>query len=511
MRNTRFLGQVVLGTAFVSLGLWCFSVFRADLRSIRQEEFILSVPERLPLLVISPSRREASVTVLLIHGLSGNKRVLWFFGSRLAQAGYRCLLVDLPGHGDSTERFDPSRVGGILDRGFRELMRRGLLDLPRTAVLGHSMGGLLGLNLGYQYPEIACTIALSPVLTLVDRERPRNLLLLEGDMDLTLVRRSVALLWDLSAGRGSPKDAGDRTESGDVGSGSGRRRATLPGTTHTSILFQQSTVLETLRWLRRAFPQASSREHRPAPVAVPLAFLAWSLAAFYGLLRLVDRHLPKKRALPPSSTRSRRFRWLAFTLASLSGTILMRPLADRGFIRLYLGSEVAVLFGATAAALAAFLSFDPVFPPRLHRTGISLATGPLLVLAFFFSAGLLVDRYWLHVVPGPSRVQYLPIFLLFLFPFFYFLEGFIEQPEGRGPRAKFFLRHVLHQGVLWTACIPAVLWWDAPYLLLLILPGLGIFSLLVSAYASALEDPLLRATFASGMFAWLFSAILVRI
>lgn len=89
MRNSRFLGRVLLGAAFVSLGLWCFSFFLADLRAIRHEEFILSVPERIPVLVISPARREASVAVLLIHGLSGNKEVLWFLGSRLAQAGYK--------------------------------------------------------------------------------------------------------------------------------------------------------------------------------------------------------------------------------------------------------------------------------------------------------------------------------------------------------------------------------------------------------------------------------------
>src|SRR5438552_14194926 len=61
-----------------------------------------------PLLRIRAAGRGAQalpVKVLLIHGLCASKSAMKQMAAELARWGSDCYLIDLPGHGDSPERF----------------------------------------------------------------------------------------------------------------------------------------------------------------------------------------------------------------------------------------------------------------------------------------------------------------------------------------------------------------------------------------------------------------------
>ena len=49
-------------------------------------------------------------SVILIHGLSANRRLMTYLGEDFAGHGIRAFLVDLPGHGDSTDSFTFGRA-----------------------------------------------------------------------------------------------------------------------------------------------------------------------------------------------------------------------------------------------------------------------------------------------------------------------------------------------------------------------------------------------------------------
>lgn len=105
----------------------------------------------------------AKGTVVLLHGILMNKETVIHWALYLAERGYRTVLVDLRGHGDSTgewitfgsaERRDLAQV---LD----ELERRGLVA-GRVGALGISYGAAMALDWAAIDPRVATVVALEP-------------------------------------------------------------------------------------------------------------------------------------------------------------------------------------------------------------------------------------------------------------------------------------------------------------------------------------------------------------
>lgn len=89
---------------------------------------------------------------------------------RFVNAGYRCLLTDLLGHGRS-----PGIRGHVPGLGFiDELFAESLEHLSGPLVLaGHSMGGLMALRLFLLHPErFQAAWFSSPLLGILDRTHP---------------------------------------------------------------------------------------------------------------------------------------------------------------------------------------------------------------------------------------------------------------------------------------------------------------------------------------------------
>jgi pimeloyl-ACP methyl ester carboxylesterase len=102
-------------------------------------------------------------TVLLLHGYLQRREFLVPWAVRLAQSGYRCVLVDLRGHGASTGdhisfgAFESQDLSQLLD----DLQRRGW-DVARVGILGVSYGASVGLVTAGRDPRIATVVALQP-------------------------------------------------------------------------------------------------------------------------------------------------------------------------------------------------------------------------------------------------------------------------------------------------------------------------------------------------------------
>ena len=94
----------------------------------------------------------------MIHGWGARMELLQPLAVTLSQLGYRCLLADLPGFGDSDE---PPRAYSVRD--YVEFCLA-LLDahgLDSAHYFGHSLGGRIGLMLAADYPQRVRGLALS--------------------------------------------------------------------------------------------------------------------------------------------------------------------------------------------------------------------------------------------------------------------------------------------------------------------------------------------------------------
>jgi pimeloyl-ACP methyl ester carboxylesterase len=100
-------------------------------------------------------------SVVLLHGLSGNKVVMNYLARALADQGLRVYVPDLPGHGRSAGPFTPERAETCALSLLRGLAARGLLIPDRTVIVGHSMGGAIALRVAGKFRP-AGAIAISP-------------------------------------------------------------------------------------------------------------------------------------------------------------------------------------------------------------------------------------------------------------------------------------------------------------------------------------------------------------
>ena len=90
-----------------------------------------------PALRFLPAALGPHPVALLAHGFTASKETLFRFGEALAAAGFECVAVDLPGHGESARSFSWRGNGGVPERVAQAL---GSVEV----FIGHSMGVTAG-------------------------------------------------------------------------------------------------------------------------------------------------------------------------------------------------------------------------------------------------------------------------------------------------------------------------------------------------------------------------------
>jgi pimeloyl-ACP methyl ester carboxylesterase len=129
-----------------------------------------AAPGRLPNYTIAyrfpdqlPEPLAARGTVVLLHGVSITKESMIPWALRLAEEGYRAVLVDLRGHGRSSgdQISFGARETGDLSALLDELQARGLLE-GQVGMMGVSYGASMSLLLAGRDPRVGSVVALEP-------------------------------------------------------------------------------------------------------------------------------------------------------------------------------------------------------------------------------------------------------------------------------------------------------------------------------------------------------------
>jgi pimeloyl-ACP methyl ester carboxylesterase len=95
--------------------------------------------------------------LILVHGLAG-AAANWVGVAPLLAPRFRLLVPDLPGHAEST----PLPAATTLDPFADRLARLASLEgVERAAVVGHSMGGLIGLRFAVNFPGRVSALVLT--------------------------------------------------------------------------------------------------------------------------------------------------------------------------------------------------------------------------------------------------------------------------------------------------------------------------------------------------------------
>jgi pimeloyl-ACP methyl ester carboxylesterase len=102
-------------------------------------------------------------TIVMVHGLGGQLRNFSYALVDLLKDDYRVIVVDRPGSGYS--RATGSSTPGIIAQGaiIADFIQK--LGLDRPLLVGHSLGGAIGLAMGLDYPHLVRALALIAPLT----------------------------------------------------------------------------------------------------------------------------------------------------------------------------------------------------------------------------------------------------------------------------------------------------------------------------------------------------------
>src|ERR1700739_705738 len=111
--------------------------------------------------LIDKGNDDTSGSVILLHGLAANKKLMGYMARSFADENLRVFVPDLPGHGRTPGPFSFSRAETCAEMFTRQLIGRRAIDPARTILAGHSMGGAIAIRLAARIP-VAGVIALSP-------------------------------------------------------------------------------------------------------------------------------------------------------------------------------------------------------------------------------------------------------------------------------------------------------------------------------------------------------------
>ena len=87
--------------------------------------------------------------IIFIHGI-GARKTAWNKVIKYLEDDFTCVSYDLRGHGDSPKGELPYSLEDLVDD--VEMLRR-KLNIKKTHIVGHSLGGMIGPLYALTYPE----------------------------------------------------------------------------------------------------------------------------------------------------------------------------------------------------------------------------------------------------------------------------------------------------------------------------------------------------------------------
>lgn len=101
---------------------------------------------------------QGGTPLVCLHGFLGSGDNLWPLADHL-KATHRCLLMDLRGHGRSPHG-RPYTLDGMADDVAETLLAAGISS---TAVLGHSLGGKIAMDLALRHPGLVERLVVADI------------------------------------------------------------------------------------------------------------------------------------------------------------------------------------------------------------------------------------------------------------------------------------------------------------------------------------------------------------
>ena len=519
-RNTRNL--ILLAIAAVLAIISLLNLFAAGDGVTRRAETINGVPME----IFTPASTSAPLpAVLVVHGFSGNKQLMYGFGYTLARNGYAAALIDFAGHGASLDRLPDNPVGdaqyeklaGNIDTALNWLRQQSFVDPARVAILGHSMGASAVARYGSEHGDVPATIAISlgnfGAQLPKDPAKPRNLLVMVGANEFAgFIQGSTAGLTIAY-----PKGKAGETY-GDFANGTARRLALVPGVEHISILFSADTYREMLRWLDAAFGVAAL--DRPllfdSRMMWVLLFYAASAIAFLPLAQWIIARFKfeSKDDEEKPAVAGTRIILMSVMAAVLAMMVLRLNWLPYRWVPLTVGNYVGAFFLLCGVINGAYLWAQQRYTPLATKAGITFQPAslkpliPILLLTAYalITLGIPMHLAWNNFALVGDRAWIAVVLFACCLAFFWADEALVARHSRRARLGLYAATKI----IVIVALLIAVFFLGAPGFLLLLLPVMVVLFIWFGLYSHWLygltRTPWAGALLNAAALAWVISS-----
>ena len=379
-----------------------------------------SIVGNTPVTIFQPQTPTAAPVVVIAHGFAGSQQLMQPFAETLAHSGYIAVTFDFAGHGRN-----PVPLRGDITQGetiSSELLRnlgevaafaKGLPGSDgRLAVLGHSMASDIVVRFAQSSADVAATVAVSVFSPGVTATSPRNLLVIVGALEPSVLRNEGLRIVNLAAG-GS---AVPGETYGSFSDGTARRLVLARGVEHIGVLYGQDSLTQSLQWINDAFGRQEigsidSRGRWLALLFSGIIALAWPLSSL----------LPVASASPVGVNLA----WNPLLMAAFAPAVLT-PLMlwkmPTEFLPILLGDYLALhflLYGALTTAALLVLRRTPAAAHVREVSWQAIALSATAVAAYNIVAfGWPIDNYLFSFLPIPPRIPLMAAIACGTIPYF---------------------------------------------------------------------------------------------
>jgi pimeloyl-ACP methyl ester carboxylesterase len=476
-------------------------------RPVRHDRLLAGASCRVPITELEPAGGGAQGSVIVLHGLSSNRRVMLTLGQGFAAAGMRVFLLDSPGHGNSSEPFTLTRAEDCAAEAVGALARDGEIALDRTVLVGHSMGGALALRLADRFPT-AATIAISPapmvqagwlprndVLLQPPRHMPINMLIVAGGMEPGFLHAADEALVRAAGG--------ERTQPDDFVQRRAVKLMSMWGDGHTSLVLDRRVMRAGAAWAREAL---YLRSQESVNLGFPDLGAALGLAGLLLVFPLSATLLTQAFGAAKTASQASTGAGAASSLLRWSAVSILTALILQGWVPLRLVHIFTGDYYASFKLLAGIGLL--VLAWRAKKLGTMGGANALLVAACLGLLIILAVGGWLNLQIAdlwltPARWWRFLVLVPLGVPF-YLAEELALGPPGAISRAARFTLFIALRLVTWLVLVLALLVFSNQQILILLM---GMF-LAVLALAQRMGADAVRRRTGSAAAAALFSAIL---
>jgi pimeloyl-ACP methyl ester carboxylesterase len=492
--KTKVVLRALLGALLCALGFWL-----ALATPYRSQVFLTDKAScQMAVEVVEPVSREPQGSVVLLHGLSANKKIMEYVAHGLSEQGLRVFVPDLPGHGRTPGPFSFARAEGCAESFLAELIAHGAINPARTLLAGHSMGGAIAFRLAARIP-VAGVIAISPAAMSTAHGVHREMLPYENPPPAPANTLIISAAWEPRAVRETAQDllTGDAAKSG--------KYLLVPRSTHVSLLFDKEVSRASRDWAARVLHLNSDSR---LPSRLPLMGFGMGFAGLIVLTAPFVRELLGKTPAADTYKAPQVMRlFLEFLVFSLTAVLLLRWVHAYRILHVFEGDYLAGFLLITGVALAlahhrAVLANFSAKQAFVQLRMLLLACSCALIILLLYSGwfDLTFSATWLT----SARWLRFPFFFLALLPY-HFAEEIVTGPVfSRGALQRLTLALSL-RFVSWSALAAGVFFLHSgEILLILLVPYFAIFCVL-----QRLAMDVVRTQTGSASSAAIFGAILM--